>query len=77
MPWIIIGVGFRLGYKLLVQNGVILARIEALEKATAGDMAAIHADRVCIPARELVGLLGRLRVSAAAEPHRPQSSLRR
>jgi penicillin amidase len=48
----------------------VVARIEALEKATADDMAAIHADRVCIPARELVGLLGRLRVSAAAEPHR-------
>ena len=48
----------------------MVARIEALEKATADDMAAIHADRVCIPARELVGLLGRLRVSAAAEPHR-------
>ncbi len=48
----------------------VVARIEALEKATADDMAAIHADRVCIPARELIGLLGRLRVSAAAEPHR-------
>ena len=48
----------------------VVARIEALEKATADDMAAIHADRVCIPARELVGLLGRLRVSAAADPHR-------
>ena len=46
----------------------VVARIEALEKATVDDMAAIHADRVCIPARELVGLLGRLRVSAAAEP---------
>ena len=48
----------------------VVARIEALEKATVEDMAAIHADRVCIPARELVGLLGRLRVSAAADPHR-------
>ena len=47
----------------------MVARIEALEKATVDDMAAIHADRVCIPARELVGLLGRLRVSAAADPH--------
>ena len=48
----------------------VVARIEALEKATVEDMAAIHADRVCIPARELVALLGRLRVSAAANPHR-------
>ena len=42
VPWIIIGVGFRLGYKLLVQNGVILARIEALEamsETLAGDPA--------------------------------------
>jgi peroxiredoxin len=31
VPWIIVALGFRLGYKLLVQNGVILARIEALE----------------------------------------------
>jgi penicillin amidase len=48
----------------------VVARIEALEKATVEVMAAIHADRVCIPARELVGLLGRLRVSEAADPHR-------
>ena len=42
VPWIIIGVGFRLGYKLLVQNGVLLARIEALEamsETLAGDAA--------------------------------------
>jgi penicillin amidase len=35
----------------------VVARIEPLEKATVDDMAAIHADRVCLPARELVEVL--------------------
>jgi penicillin amidase len=43
----------------------VVARIDALDKATAQDMAAIHADRVSLPARELVGLLGRLGVAEA------------
>ena len=48
----------------------VVARVEAMEKATVDDMAAIHADRVCIPARELVTLLGSLRVNAVAGSHR-------
>ena len=35
----------------------LVARLRPLERATAADMAAIHADRVSIPARELLGLL--------------------
>jgi penicillin G amidase len=35
----------------------IAARLESLQRATAADMAAIHADHVSIPARELLGLL--------------------
>lgn len=48
----------------------LVARLDSIEKATAEDMAAIHADRVCLPARDLVGLLGRLRVGAAPGPQR-------
>ncbi|HKV46065.1 MAG TPA: penicillin acylase family protein [bacterium] len=36
----------------------VIARLQPLERAAASDMAAIHADRVSIPARELVELLG-------------------
>jgi penicillin G amidase len=54
----------------------VVARIEALQKATAHDMAAMHADRTSIPARELVELLGRLRVSAAAAPYRDDAQWR-
>jgi penicillin G amidase len=35
----------------------VIAHLRALERATPTDMAAIHADRVSIPARELLGLL--------------------
>jgi peroxiredoxin len=31
VPWIIVVLGFWLGYRLLVQNGVILAKLEVLE----------------------------------------------
>jgi penicillin amidase len=36
----------------------VIARLEPLERATPADMAAIHADRTSIPARELLALLG-------------------
>ena len=35
----------------------VIARLEPLERATPADMAAIHADRISIPARELLALL--------------------
>ena len=44
----------------------LIARIEPLEKATVEDMAAIHADRVCLPARDLVELLAKLQVAGRA-----------
>jgi penicillin amidase len=47
----------------------LVARLDPLEKATAADMAAIHADRVCLPARALLLLLARLRVAEAPGPH--------
>jgi peroxiredoxin len=31
VPWIIVALGFWLGYRLVVQNGVILAKLEGLE----------------------------------------------
>ena len=38
----------------------VVERVRTLERATAADMASIHADRVSIPALEFVGLLGRV-----------------
>ncbi|HEX9247605.1 MAG TPA: penicillin acylase family protein [bacterium] len=37
----------------------IVSHLQDLERATSADMAAIHADRVSLPARELLGLLDR------------------
>jgi len=48
----------------------LLARLDPLEKATASDMAAIHADRVSLPARELLDAVARLRIGEAPGPHR-------
>lgn len=45
-------------------------RLDPLDKATAEDMAAIHADRVSLPARDLVGLVARLRLAEVPGPHR-------
>ena len=47
----------------------VVARVDGLEKATVDDMAAIHADRVSLPARELVELLPRLRLDDTPGPH--------
>jgi len=47
----------------------LVARIEALERATAGDMAAIHADRVSLPGRALLEEVRRLRIADAKGPH--------
>ena len=48
----------------------LVARLDPLKNATAQDMAAIHADRVCLPARELIGLLARLHIAEVPGPHR-------
>lgn len=48
----------------------VVDRIELLERATVDDMASIHADRQCIPARELVALLDQLRVRSVPGAHR-------
>ena len=49
----------------------LVARLRHLDRATAADMAAIHADRVSIPARELVELLRRLDQAILAAPGAP------
>src|SRR5262249_9895723 len=41
----------------------VVARLEALKDATVDDMAAIHADRVSVPGRDLVDLLARARLA--------------
>jgi penicillin amidase len=52
----------------------LIARIDPLDRATAADMAAMHADRVSLAARELLDAVGRHRLmetvrSAADDPH--------
>jgi penicillin amidase len=47
----------------------LIARLDPLEKATAADMAAIHADRVSLAARELLDAVARLRLTEAPGPH--------
>jgi penicillin amidase len=47
----------------------LVDRIDPLQKATAADMAAIHADRASLPARELIALLARLPLAAAPGEH--------
>ena len=47
----------------------LVDRLDSLDKSTADDMAAIHADRVSLPARDLVGLLAGLRLPAVPGPH--------
>jgi penicillin amidase len=47
----------------------LIARLDPLEKATAADMAAIHADRVSLPARELLDAVARHRLTEAPGPH--------
>jgi len=42
----------------------VIARLDPLERATPADMAAIHADRTSIPARELLALLDGIRPAA-------------
>jgi len=48
----------------------LVDRLDPLDKATVEDMAAIHADRVSLPARDLIGLLARLRLVGVPGPHR-------
>src|SRR5262249_31996448 len=48
----------------------LVARLDSLEKATAGDMEAIHADRVSLLARELLDAVARHRLDEAPGPHR-------
>jgi penicillin G amidase len=48
----------------------LVARLDPLEKATTDDMAAIHADRVSLPARGMLDLLARLRLNEVRGPHR-------
>jgi penicillin amidase len=48
----------------------LVARLDPIAKATASDMAAIHADRVSLPARELLDAVARLRLADAPGPHR-------
>ena len=48
----------------------LIDRLDPLEKAGADDMAAIHADRVSLPAREMLDALARLRLGEAPGPHR-------
>jgi penicillin amidase len=48
----------------------LVDRIDPLDRATAADMAAIHADRVSLPARDLLGLLARLGLAQVPGPHR-------
>jgi len=48
----------------------LVARLEPLEKATASDMAAIHADRVSLAARELLDAVGQLQLLESPGPHR-------
>jgi penicillin amidase len=47
----------------------LVARIDPLEKATPADMAAIHADRVSLAARELLDAVARHRLADAAGAH--------
>jgi len=68
VPWVIIVLGFWLGYRLLAQNGVILAKIDALEAVSEnlgapGPQAHVTAPRgldagVTAPAFELPELHG-------------------
>src|SRR5207247_8371647 len=44
----------------------LVERLRDLTSATVEDMAAIHADRVSVPARELIEILARVRPSDAA-----------
>ncbi len=46
----------------------LVARLDRLEKATPDDMAAIHADRVSLLAREMLDLLARLRLNEVRGP---------
>ena len=48
----------------------LIARLDPIEKATARDMAAIHGDRVSLPARELLDAVARLRVTEAPGAYR-------
>jgi penicillin G amidase len=54
----------------------LVARLDPLEKATVDDMAAIHADRVCLPARDLIDLLRRLQVGEVRGPHQSDPAWR-
>jgi penicillin G amidase len=47
----------------------LITRIDPLEKATPGDMAAIHADRVSLPARELLDAVARRRLAEVPGAH--------
>ncbi len=47
----------------------VVARLDSMEKASVDDMAAIHADRVCLPARDMLELVARLRVAELPGPH--------
>jgi len=44
----------------------LVARLAGIEGATAADMAAIHADRVSIPARDFIAILGGIPMADAA-----------
>jgi penicillin amidase len=48
----------------------LVARLDPLGQATVADLAAIHADRVSLPACELVELLSRFRLDARPGAHR-------
>jgi penicillin amidase len=48
----------------------LVARLDPLDKARVEDMAAIHADRVSLPGRELRDLLARLPLAEVPGPHR-------
>src|SRR5262245_34652015 len=47
----------------------LVDRIDPLQKATAADMAAIHADRISLPARDLIAVMARLPLREAAGEH--------